>query len=74
MGFCQWAEMGPNVGFGVQKWVQSGSNPTTFDPLLNHFGISAKTHLLPSLRWVDIVSKKGPEAVPTQHKIYCPCL
>ena len=36
MGFCQWAEMGPKVGFGVQKWVKSGSKPT-FDPTLNTF-------------------------------------
>ena len=28
MGFCQWAEMGPKVGFWVHKWVQSGSKPT----------------------------------------------
>ena len=26
MGFCQWAEMGPKVGFWVQKWVM-GRNP-----------------------------------------------
>ena len=32
MGFCQWAEMDPKVGLGVQKWVESGSKPT-FHPL-----------------------------------------
>ena len=36
MGFCQWAEMGPKVGFGVQKWVKSGSKPT-FALTLNPF-------------------------------------
>ena len=30
--FCEWAEMAPKVGFGVQKRVKSGSK-TTFDPL-----------------------------------------
>ena len=44
MGFCQWSEMGPKVGFGVQKWVKSGSKPT-FHPLQTHFGIFAKTPL-----------------------------
>ena len=28
MGFCQWAEMGPEVGLGVQKCVKSGSKPS----------------------------------------------
>ena len=33
MGFLsKWAEMGPKAGFGVQKWVKSGSKPI-FDPL-----------------------------------------
>ena len=66
--FFQWAEMGPKEGVsGVQIWVKSGSKPT-FSPTLTHFGISAKTHCLASLRGVESVfSKKGPEAVPTQH-------
>ena len=36
MGFCQWPEMGAKVGaqvgFGLQKWVKMGQNPT-FLPL-----------------------------------------
>ena len=39
--FCQWAEMGPKVGFWVQKWVK-----TYFWTTYAHFGISAKTHFL----------------------------
>ena len=30
--FCQWPEMGPEVGFGVQKWVQDWVK-TAFHPL-----------------------------------------
>ena len=33
MGLCQWAEMGPKVGFGVkkmgQKWVETHFSPTS---------------------------------------------
>ena len=54
MGFCQWAETGPKVGFWVQKWVKSGSKPT-FDLLQTYFGIFAKTHFSASLRGVEIV-------------------
>ena len=27
MGFCQWAEAGPKVGFWVQKWLNMHQNP-----------------------------------------------
>ena len=70
MGFCQWAEMGPKVGqkwvFGCESGFKTCQNPP-FHPLKTHFGISTKTHFLPSLRGVEIFSKKAPEAVPTQH-------
>ena len=36
MGFCQWAEMVPKVGFWVQRWVKSGSQPT-FHPFLHPY-------------------------------------
>ena len=67
MGFCKWAEMGPKVGFGVQKWVKSGSKPT-FHPLYAHFGISRKPTPYPVYGGWKLFSKKGPKAVPTQHK------
>ena len=71
MGFCQWAEMGPKVGqkwgFWEQKWVKLRQNPL-LHPLETHYGIVTKTHPLPSLREVETVFQKGPEAVPTQHK------
>ena len=59
MAFCQWAEMGPKVGFWVQKRVKSGSKPT-FDPLHAHSGIFAKTHFSASLGGWKLFSKKGP--------------
>ena len=64
MGFGQWAEMGPKVGFWVQKWVETHFS----HPLEAQFGIFAKPHFLANLRGVGIVSQNGPEAVPTQHK------
>ena len=49
VGFCQWAEMGPRVGFWLQTWFKSGSKPSFFfHPLKTHFGIFAKTHFLAS--------------------------
>ena len=51
-----------------QKWVE-----THFSPTSNPFRDLRKkkkknTHFSASLRVVEIVLKKGPEAVPTQHK------
>ena len=53
LGFCQWAEMGPKVGFWVPKWVKVGRNP-----LLTHFEAFRdfrETHFLASLREVEVV-------------------
>ena len=49
---CKW------VYNGFCQWVGMGAKV----PLFTH-----KTHFLPGLRGVEIFSKKGPEAVPTQH-------
>ena len=54
---CQWAEMGPNVGFWVQKWVKSGSEPTFHPPY--HVGIFVKTHFLASLGGWKLFFKVG---------------
>ena len=52
MGFCQWVEMAPKVGFSVQKWEESGYISLTFDP----FRDFRETPLfLASLRGVEIV-------------------
>ena len=62
MGFVnglKWVQSGSKVGFGVQKWVKMRQNPL-LHPLETHFGISTKTHFLPSSRGVEIVFQKGP--------------
>ena len=47
MGLCQWAEMGPKVGFGVQKWVKS--------PTLNPFRDFRENPLFTQFKGVEIV-------------------
>ena len=64
----EWVKSRAKVGFWVQKWVKMGQNPL-LHPLQTHFGIFTKTDFLPSLRGVEIVFQKGPEVVPTQHKV-----
>ena len=59
--------MGPKVGFGVQTWVKSGRNPlfTHFKPIFRDF---RETSLFSQIKGGgNRSSKKGPEAVPTQH-------
>ena len=47
MGFCQWPEIGSNVG---KKWAlgarfgENGSKPTCYPPW-THFGILTKSHV-----------------------------
>ena len=69
MGFCQWAEMGPKVGFGGakegQKWVDTHFSPTQ-NPSRDFCENPLFTQLKGGLE--KLFSKKGPEAVPTQHK------
>ena len=59
MGFCQWAEMGPKVGW----------RKPTFAPTLNQFrDFRENPPFWPVLGGGrNLFSKKGPEAVPTQH-------
>ena len=67
VNLLKWVQSGSKLGFWVQKWVKTRRNPL-FTPFSTHFGRLTKPMFDPLYAGWKLFSKKGPEAVPTQHK------